>query len=216
MKKIIISGFSHTGTTILRAVIGHCKSVYEVREECSHITPEMEQEAKEGGYSTIVIKTTEFTRAKDYPDYHRILLIRDPRFVFSSILRRKGEIPPKRSFFEYKRRLNQWLRVGDNEKTYCLRYEDLFKSDFKAIKSLLRFIKIRYTKKVFDNSEWVNKTGDVDSVPIAKPEEENHGEFRTWQINQPLRNMNDPEKIDLPERTLAAIEKSELVKKAGY
>ena len=33
MKKIIIFGFSHCGTTILKSIIGHIEEVYEVIDE---------------------------------------------------------------------------------------------------------------------------------------------------------------------------------------
>lgn len=216
MKKIIISGFSHTGTTVLRSIIGHIPGVYEVKTECKYITTEIEKEALEAGKKAILIKTTEYTRAEDYEGYYRILLIRDPRYVFSSIFRRQGSFTEKQTFKEYKKRLNQWLNTLHSDTSINFRYEDLFENDFEAIRNALRKIKIRYSKRIFDNSNFTNLTGQIEQVPEERPEETDHGKFRVWQINQPLKMMNDPEKINLPDRTLKAIEGSELIKKAGY
>ena len=38
VKKILISGFSHCGTTILRSIIGHIENVYEIIEERDYIS----------------------------------------------------------------------------------------------------------------------------------------------------------------------------------
>ena len=58
--------------------------------------------------------------------------------------------------------------------------------------------------------QWVGK------VPKEKPSETNRELFRTWQINQKFKNMNDPIKVNLSTELEKILDESFLVKVLGY
>ena len=58
--------------------------------------------------------------------------------------------------------------------------------------------------------QWVGK------VPKEKPSETNRELFRTWQINQKFKNMNDPTKVNLSTELEKILDESFLVKVLGY
>ena len=47
MKEIVITGYSHCGTTILKSIIGHISSVHEVIDETLEINTKDIKKAKE-------------------------------------------------------------------------------------------------------------------------------------------------------------------------
>ena len=77
----------------------------------------------------------------------------------------------------------------------------MFENNFYNLKKILNSIGFLYDDTIFDNTLYTNisnKSGN--EIPQEKPDEKKHGHFRKWQINQPISNMNDPQKIVLTEK----------------
>ena len=84
--KILICGYSHCGTTILRSIIGHIKDVEEILEENDKIN-------KTTNKPYILCKTPQTKPeyfGKAYENYIKIFIVRNPLYVFSSINKRLG------------------------------------------------------------------------------------------------------------------------------
>ena len=108
-------------------------------------------------------------------------------------------IPSDHSINAYIKTIKLFIHYSKNpsENIYTLRYEDLFENDYKQITNVLDNIGLQYTNDIFDNSKYVNKIIECISVPVHKPLISQHGEYRTWGINQPFISNNDISKIDL-------------------
>jgi hypothetical protein len=231
MKKIIIFGFPHCGTTILRSIIGHIDNVYEHPFETNKITDEIIKEA----YSRIdivdaIIIKDPFIRdyyfTSDYDDYIKIFLIRNPYHVFSSLNKRfkSYKIPSNHSINEWEKVACKFISMRDRiiksrdyDNFYCIRYEDLFKNNFKSICNILDNIGLRYDYTIFNNIDRDNRAGHFEIRYIrGKPPNKNHDSYRTWQINQPFQNMNTPDKIDLTDIQIKTLESSIIAKKLKY
>ena len=204
VKKIIVFGFAHSGTTILKSIIGHIDDVEEIYPEQKIIKPEQLKTDKE----YIVCKWPQVLPIffeSSYQDYIKIFIIRDPRWVFSSLNRRDN---PKmllkyslRAYYKNAKLFHQFRQSSDIPNLYTLKYEDMFENNFSNLKQILDSIGFLYDDTIFDNRLFkniCNQKGDY--VPKEKPDEKKHGHFRKWQINQPISNMNDPQKIDLSEQ----------------
>ena len=60
-------------------------------------------------------------------------------------------------------------------------------------------IGFEYTENIFNNSIYVNKIVTGLELLDYKPNNIQHADYRTWQINQPFINNNDSYKLDLSE-----------------
>ena len=79
MNKIIIFGFPHCGTTILKSIIGHIDEVQEIIPECSYINSKITKK--------FAVCKTPFTRgfffsSPTWNNYYKIFIIRNPFYVF--------------------------------------------------------------------------------------------------------------------------------------
>ena len=145
---------------------------------------------------------------EEYKDYIIIFIIRNPLFVFSSLNKRFNyKIPNNHSFNEYVNTLTKFIKYKNIQKKnlYTIKYEDLFKNNYKELKKILNDIGFQYDNTIFDNSKYNNyicnsKTKKKDKIPYKKPKDINHGTYRSWQINQPFIFNNDISKINLKKK----------------
>lgn len=133
-------------------------------------------------------------------DYIKIFIIRNLLYVFSSINKKCGYNCKCHSiieFIEICKSYNYYLKNNINI-LYLIKYEDIFRDNFKNLKNIFNSIGFKYNNNIFKNYKFTNITDErLLTIPSKKPDEKNHLEFRTWQINQPLYNMNDDNKINL-------------------
>lgn len=210
MKKVIVYGMAHSGTTILKTILGHGKGVYEHKRETKSLPDEIPQGAK-----AVVIKWPRVMDAEDYADFYKVQIIRNPFYLFSGYLRRKGELRPD-SIELWEKAAKSFLETKA-ENLYKIRYEEMFIDDNRHLKNLFSLIGIDWDVNTFKNEGVVNETYTLGKdIPSQKPNEVDHPEFRGWQINQPFRNMNTPGKISLPGEFMYQLQSSEWTKKLGY
>jgi hypothetical protein len=222
MRKVIIFGFPHCGTTILRAILGNIDGVYGYKHELSYISDEMLE-----GNNVVVVKDPfmrEYYFGNMYDDYLKIFIIRNPFYVFSSLNKRyitESNIPKNHKFKEWTNTVKKWLEVTDNPEKYhnfcCIKYEDLFENDYKVIRDIIDTIGIEYSDDIFENSDKDNRHGEFQIRFIrVQPANTNHDSYRTWQINQPFVNNNTPDKIDLTSEQIELISNDDYTKKLLY
>ena len=88
-KKVIIFGFPHSGTTILRNIISHIENVFDIVDEVINIDDHLNDYSS---YKFVVCKypylINEDSLLTEYSDYFKIFLIRNPLYVFSSLNKR--------------------------------------------------------------------------------------------------------------------------------
>jgi len=211
-KKIIVFGFPHCGTTILKSIIGHIDDVDEIIDENFNAN-------KESSKKYILCKyphTYDFYFKNNYNDYIKIFIIRNPVWVFSSINRRFGyrEVE-KHRLEDYVNTLEKFIYYRENKlnNLYLIRYEDMFKDNFKNLKDIFMKIGLKFTDKIFDNSLYVNKnTEKIKEIPKNMPKEFEHAEFRAYQINQPIINFNNISKIDLNDSQIKFMLNSKIIR----
>ena len=196
--KILITGFPHSGTTILKSIIGHIPHIKETIGE--------QKKCKENGVCKFIYRDTFKTDL--YIDYHRILIIRNPIFIFSSLNRRFNyKIPKNHS-------LQLYVKILENYYSnifYTIKYEDLFPNDYKKLRNLLTDIGLTYNDTIFDNELYYNLKNRKTILKGEIPKEIDHNEFRMYQINQPFINNNLIDKIDLLEEQITFIKTNKLI-----
>lgn len=239
--KILVTGFPHTGTSILKSKLGECSNLYECPFEESFIKPEDIHYAGDKEFK--LVKTPilpidiragglAFTRIPDsrYYEYIIILVIRNPWNVFTSII--KDGKNPLNTFHidqssEYHMRVTEYevaakffLEAIEKKypDIYTIRYEDLFPNEYQNFKEILNDIGLAYTDNIFTTrSKKYIHARDVDLDKIDETNlsySKNRLELRTWQINQPFQNMNG--EVDIPEELNKVLSESPIVKQLGY
>ena len=240
-KKILITGYPHTGTSILKSKFGECNNVYEVANECDFITPNHIYDSKDKEF--VLIKSPIIPiniRANDvrkirlddsvYKDYIIIFVTRNPYNVFTSIIKSGQDPLTKCDVYldsRYHFRISEYiasLQIIKNIKahnipnTYSIKYEDFFDNDGKCIKDIMDSIGLKYDEDIFykKTKEYIHSSGvkmkDIDIDKISY--KENRLAYRTWQINQPFQNMNS--QVNIPDELSDILKNSNIIQEFGY
>ena len=221
MQKIIIIGFPHCGTTILRSIIGHIDSVKEIVKETQIIRKQDMLNIKDN-IKFILCKfpaCREIFFSEKYYDYIKILIVRNPFFVFSSLHKRNKS--GKMNYDNFSAKLNTYVKTCEkylfyknnpSKNVYVIKYEDLFKDNFKKLKTILNNLKLDYTDEIFDNKLYTNRVTLKTKIPTSMPKEYNHAEYRSWQINQLYINNNNIHNICLSDKEKKLITENTIIK----
>lgn len=215
-KPILICGFPHCGTSILKSIIGHIEDVDEIIRETDYISVDKLNNSK---HKYVLGKTPYFKDeilTKKYDDYIKIVIIRNPCYVYSSLNKRYNyKIPVNLGLGNHYLKFLEKIDYLINKKRdnlYTIFYEDLFNNNFEKLRDILDRIGLKYTEDIFDNSKYNNFIVDK-IIPKVLPMRTDHDNFRTYQINQPFKNMNYPNNIDLTENQKNFIVSNPLIKK---
>jgi hypothetical protein len=204
-KKIIIFGFPHCGTTILRSIIGHIDNVYEIVNEVQYID---DNNIDYINYNFVLCKhpflINKNTLLTTYSDYIKIFIIRNPLYVFSSLNKRfkyntLDTIHSIDKYIDTIKEFNSFKNIKNIDNLFLIKYEDMFERNYKNIKYIFDKIGFNYNDDIFDNSKYINKVQFYINLTIPKkiPPDHDHCEYRLFQINQKFENQNDNNKIDL-------------------
>jgi len=240
-KKILITGYPHTGTTILKSKFGECKNVYEVIDEVFELnqsylnncdnkefvlikTPIIPMEIRVRGVEYLTLNDP----ASIYKDYYIIFVTRNPWNLFTSVIKvgddpLSGEtwhLSPKYGFTveEYFASSKLFLEARNNNfpKIYTIKYEEFFTNDGKAIKDIMDDIGLEYDSNILESKtkEYRFKSAiSLDSVGDI-PIESDRVKMRTWQINQPFQNMNS--EVNIPDELSNILKNSNIIQELGY
>lgn len=219
MKKIIILGFPHSGTTMLKCLMSRCDNIYttNICEERS-VSEEMINNAKKNNKDFCLIKWVGFRHVeRDLKDYIKIYIIRNPYYSYSSLCKRFDKsnfgVGSGLSIPESKRWLDIWYHTKNRihvPNLYHIKYEEMFDNNYQVLRNIFDNIGLKYTDKIFDNSLYFS----TNHRNITK----NSGfHYKTWQLNQPLKNMNYKEKLDnLPKNIKEELDKLKIVRYLKY
>jgi hypothetical protein len=241
-KKILVTGFPHTGTSILKSKIGECQNVYEypyespiVRNEFLNFSEDKEFILVKYPMLPIEIRANHLmkvTKDSIYQDYIIIFVTRNPWNVFTSIIKSGGNplngLPPNSGnpdyhskWEEYEAAAIHFLNSKDKElypNLYSIKYEDFFTNDFENLRNIFDEIGLKYDNEIFYNRSknyvhWEGKDFDkIKSEDVSYTKD--RFEYRTWQINQPFQNMN--KEVNIPDELDKILKESPIIKELGY
>jgi hypothetical protein len=230
-QRILVTGFPHCGTTILRAKIGDCKDVYDSVGEF----------AEPQNYSTNIpnkwfvwkcpflhseFRNNTFSIKKDTWLEHDIIIpiIRNPWNVFTSLHRRgvdnndfnvldnkQGHSP---SYYINAAHVILDAFEKKYDKVYPIKYEDMFDNDFEKLREIFDSIGLEYDESLFYSRTKIYKHNSIPFVEDYDVTQPYAGEIRAWQINQPFQNMNGD--VNIPNELSDILENSTIIKELGY
>ena len=209
-KKILICGFPHCGTTILKCILGHIPEVFEIIEEVYNFDNFLSFDIEDENKNYIVGKCPwyckEITTLEKYKDFCIIFIIRNPVYVFSSLNERfRHNIPTCHSIDRYINICKSIMIEKDKPNHYFIKYEELFDNDYENLKRVLNNIGLVYNSDIFNNTEYENKSFLKINKNNINVSQVNHVQYRTNQINKEFINNNDAGKINLHDTQMEKI-----------
>ena len=168
VKKILLFGNAHSGTTILKSIINHSPNVYSVRGEQMKVKDIDIERCIEQKKEYVLIKYPRGYRCffgKEYEDYIKIFIIRNPVYVFSSLNRRNGiheGCNPSGNNSRWCEAADIYYHYLQNPKKandinlHLIKYEDLFNNNYEKIKNIFDNMNFSYKKEIFNNTQYYN------------------------------------------------------------
>jgi hypothetical protein len=220
MKKIVVIGFPHCGTTILRKLIGNSSEVFDVQIESMNI-PDIKILEKN---CVIKFTTTDLDAVlSKYNDFKIVSIIKNPFDVLGSINRRfinGGD--ENHTISDWDKYANSFIKYMNNpiDNMYTVKYEDLFDESYNEIKNIYDFLGLEYSEDIINSNREIYISPTCKQIPKEEPEGctngVQHGEYRTWQTNQPFKNKTGDSRKYLTVEQEEQIRSLESVKKLNY
>jgi hypothetical protein len=195
--KIFVYGFAHSGTTILRKLIGDHSQIYDYADEVSD-PPEMDDVV----FKCPILPDSRHDRCR------RIMIIKNPYDIFGSFFLRFGDeylSVPGHTIEDYEEHVKYFLYTDD----FKIKYEHLNEHTLPVIFDNLG-LKYEGIKKrdAFIGEGWQTPK----KCPRDQTEGLNHGYYRQWQINQPFKNMTGRSQKYLPKETRDILRNNKIIK----
>ena len=229
-KRILVTGFPHCGTTILKSKLGECSNVFEQINESEWPEDHRFQEYLNSDKEFYLWKDPiirhdifrfGFSRKPVTPLHNDVVIaiIRNPYYVFTSQIKR-GLNPfneQYHTYIDYIRTAEIFLDAQKNKypNVYCIRYEDMFDNNYLNLRTIMDDIGLVYNDDIFTNRTHVYKVNEQYPLLDHQPD---HGtaEYRIWQINKDFENFNQKTKIEIPENLEKIFKQSKQVTELGY
>ena len=231
VKQILVTGFPHCGTTVLRAKIGECKNTKEQSNEFNDVTefhPNMPYDfyvwktpVIPGEFRNHTFSVKEETK---YKDTIIIPVILNPWNIFSSLYKRGIQTG---QFSIYDNRQGHSLAYYNNacaiisdafeknyKDVYPIKYEEMFDNNYQKLKEIFEKIGLEYDDTIFETRTKEYKHNDCEYIDDYNKKDLQDGSYRMWQINQPFQNMNSD--INLPDDFSEMLANSPSIQKLGY
>ena len=211
--KILVHGFPHSGTSILKSIIGQNVNVVEFPYE-TKIMPK--------GFNLIKWPySPDSFFSQEYKSFFKVFIIRNPYFVISSMNRRYDnhfyeKDNPGASVEAWEKVAEKWIKSKNYKKFYVVRYEDLFKGNYIELENIFNFLNLEFEKKIILNKNKEYKIAKGVKLEKERPSPKNHAAFRTWQINQVFKNMNKLNKLTLSTDQYKRISSSKYLEELNY
>jgi hypothetical protein len=239
--KILVTGFPHSGTSILKSKFGECSNLHEVPFETAFVRPEDVHYS--GDKENILIKYPmlpvdiraggiAYTRHPDsrYYEYTIIMVIRNPWNVYTGMIKAgsnpmnnltmdggNSEYHSKVEEYEVAAELFRQARDNNHPNIYAIRYEDFFPNNFEKLRELMDKLNLQYTEELFTNrtKDYIHWPGkEYADIKNNEDYQSDRYAYRTWQINQPFQNMNS--EVTIPDELSDILKNSNIVQELGY
>ena len=196
--RIYIYGFAHSGTTILRRLIGDHSLIHDYVKEIE-TPPERDN----------VVFKCPILPNEVQKNCKRIMIMKNPYDIFGSFFLRFGPeylTTPLHTIADYEEFVRHYYATGDIK----IKYEHLNKESLPLVFDLLG---LEYEGESDRDALIGEGVETPEECPPDQKEGENHGLYRQWQINQPFENMTGRSAPYLPKEGLRLLLESEIIQK---
>jgi hypothetical protein len=223
--RILVAGFPHSGTTILRKVVGNHPDVFDYHENETLRYPRGRGLAvlnrllpyEYSGKKHVVYKIPRHNVERGTNADRIIYIIKNPLDVFSSLQLRSGSIlPDSCTPVAWQAYARYFLEKPIGRKHYKVRYEDLFGNDFAGLRMIFAWLGLDWDGSVLNTESRFAPTRYKGEEPKAEPPRSQHAAFRAWQTAQKFQNMAGRNRHYLDEQMRQLLEKLAEARSLGY
>jgi hypothetical protein len=152
-----------------------------------------------------------------YNNYIKIVIIRNPYYIYSSLNSRfKKEIPNNHNINRCLNTIHNFmfLKRNNTKNTFFLKYEEMFDDSFLAIRNILTTLKISYDNSIFKNKVVM----DYDKIPNQWDDNNKlaNQEYRKWQLQQKYEYKDFNRPVFLTQEQYDILENSSVMKEINY
>ena len=225
MQKIIVIGFQHCGTSILKCKLGGCKDAIDFPTEILTLPSSFNNNkivVIKWPWIPDSIKSAKFNleNTVEYKDYKVVFIIRDPKYCLSSLKKRgKNIISDNSCNIRLYHETAEWflkLQKQPMPNVFTVKYEELFCEEKWKLLLLQLSLFDNNNNNNNNDSKFNQIVKTIKKSPAKEPDRKDHDSFRTWQINQPFNNMNDDSNIVLTEKEIDLINSNPVVSLLSY
>jgi len=215
--RILVTGVPHSGTSILRKLIGNHPDVWDVSTECICIRSRPKGFTNEKAFVckvTTVYKTWPegYLIVGVYRDIHDILLGMEERGLDTTY----EEF--RREYIKQNTRLLEHAATKDN--VIVVRYESLFDSEHTVLKRVFGFCGLSFFPEIVTENHLRKALINRGEIQDEEPPRTSHEDFRTWQINSPFKQCGGRWKTEMSQELKDKIrddkEMLDFLAKLGY
>jgi len=203
MRQMAIMGFPHSGTSILKRIIGNAPGVFEFPYETNAITAEIMAAAAAQSKTAVVVKDINFPWMESYfipddrptiitefkefltnhPNCRFVMVNKNPYDIFGSLNKRfgipanAGDHPPGHSFREWETWAEVFTFFDVNPPTnlFTIRYEDFFTNGHARLRDLCGFLQMTFTDELLNSDRPSLIVENVSDVPAGEPTSRENG-----------------------------------------
>jgi hypothetical protein len=231
-RHLFIVGCGHSGTSLLLALLGNHPKIHAISGESRafllssrkrlKLFWQWSREMAENSAELIAEKTPKHVLCTSairgaFPNAVVIGIVRDPRDVVASLLKRKDSVDTA---------IGRWL--GDNSEllkaksegrvSHVLRYEDLIENPEREIRAILDLIELDYAEGMLDPSSRPKRWYSEEVSHPGRYDAATHNQYRNWQINQPIFDGRGAWRSELSDEQAARVVQQTrlLARELGY
>tara|TARA_R110000744_G_scaffold157499_11_gene273345 strand:- start:1090 stop:1794 length:705 start_codon:yes stop_codon:yes gene_type:complete len=217
--KIVVVGFPHCGTTILRKLIGNSPEVHDIQHETLTI-PNIDIKEEN---AVIKFPCDDIDSwLGNYTDFKVVAIIKSPFDVFGSINRRfNGQGSVGHTIPDWDKYAKSFIKHTEKpvDNLYGVRYEDLFTNSYEQVQNIYKFLGLQFNEDIITTKRDVYMSPCVD-IPLEQPQDctngVRHAQYRTWQTNQLFKNKTGESREYLSDEQEEIISSLETTKKLKY
>ncbi len=230
-KRIIVTGFPHCGTSILKSKLGECKNVFEQIDESVFPIEEKYQQYLNSDREFFLwkdpiirfdLKRNGFGDKENTPYKNDVIIVilRNPYYALTSLLKRYRYPYESENHMvhEYMIAARLFLEAKHLKfkNVHCIRYEDLFLDNQKEIKGIMDCIGLEYDSDIFQKKTKEYSMRESAGIGDFAGIDTGTHEYRNYQINQPFQNFNGNTEIQIPDYFKDILKESPLITELGY
>ncbi len=204
--RILIAGFPHSGTSILRKLVGNHPDVLD------HFASETRRYTRDdrllrrllprrySGKRHVVFKWP-FHDVETATNAHRVIyILRSPFDAFGSLCQRfDGALPADHSPAAWQRYARFLLDRPSSDRHCFVRYEDLFRDDYQAMRSLMGWLGLAWHEDIVRTESRYAPIRFAGERPQTEPGRSDHAAFRAWQTSQAFVSKAGQSRRHLPD-----------------
>ena len=185
--KIQILSHPHSGSSLLKTMMERCENTVGVDGEATQVFKPIDGMIN---ISKFPMFDSKF-QLEAVADHAKVFLVRDPRYAIKSMRERylDMEVPTEHQRFLDLEYWEWYLEFFVNTSERKIRYRDIF--DEERLYMLFDSLKLKPVGDIY--GQYTRKLFHKKRIPHIEPSRTDHVNFRQFQLNKPIKNMNEPE-----------------------